>query len=154
MSKAIFQKPGISFDGLDADFLNNKLRPFIKALPFDTVITSTFRSLEQQAELRRQYEAGERSAVANKPGFSAHNWGLGVDIHPVSGKDADYDTMLELSKKFGLKRDARERWHFQDDGFSFKKAALWLAEHNQVSIPLLIFFFLLLIFLYFKFIKK
>lgn len=154
MSKAIFQKPGMSFDGLDADFLNKKLLPFIRVLPFDTVITSAFRSMEQQAELRRQYEAGERSAVANKPGFSAHNWGLGVDIHPVSGKDADYNTMLELSKKYGLKRDAKERWHFQDDGFSFKKAALWLAENNQISIPLLIFFFVLAIIIYKKYFKK
>jgi hypothetical protein len=154
MSRATFQKSGMSFAGMDTGFLNNKLLPFIKALPFDTLITSTFRSLEEQAELRRQYEAGERKAVANKPGYSAHNWGLGVDIHPVSGKDADYDKMLEVSKKFGLKRDAKERWHFQDDRFTFQKAALWLTENKAVSIPLLIFFFLLIAFIYYKYFRK
>lgn len=47
-------------------------------------ITSTYRSLAEQAALRKEYEEGLRTGrprkwPANKPGDSAHNYGLAVD---------------------------------------------------------------------------
>lgn len=43
------------------------------------VVTSTFRSWEDQARLRRRWEAGKSKFPANRPGDSAHNWGLAWD---------------------------------------------------------------------------
>lgn len=43
------------------------------------VVTSTFRSWEEQARLRREYEAGRSRWPANRPGDSSHNWGLAWD---------------------------------------------------------------------------
>lgn len=43
------------------------------------VVTSTFRSWPEQARLRRRYEEGKSKFPANRPGFSAHNYGLAWD---------------------------------------------------------------------------
>lgn len=45
----------------------------------EVVITSTFRSLDEQARLRRRFEAGRSRFPANRPGDSAHNFGLAWD---------------------------------------------------------------------------
>jgi hypothetical protein len=42
-------------------------------------VTSTLRTWQEQAELRRRYEAGVSQWPANKPGDSAHNYGLAFD---------------------------------------------------------------------------
>lgn len=42
-------------------------------------ITSTYRSWAEQAELRRRYEQGRSRWPANRPGDSAHNYGLAWD---------------------------------------------------------------------------
>lgn len=41
--------------------------------------TSGFRSLERQAELRADWEAGRSRWPANRPGDSSHNYGLAWD---------------------------------------------------------------------------
>jgi hypothetical protein len=42
-------------------------------------VTSTLRTFNEQAELRRRYEAGQSQFPANRPGDSAHNYGLAWD---------------------------------------------------------------------------
>lgn len=42
-------------------------------------VTSGFRSLEEQAELRRRFLQGRSRFPANAPGDSAHNFGLAWD---------------------------------------------------------------------------
>lgn len=44
-------------------------------------VTSTFRDWEEQLRLRRDWEAGRSQWPANRPGDSAHNWGLAWDSH-------------------------------------------------------------------------
>jgi hypothetical protein len=165
MGKAIFVNPDISFTGLKTDFLNNKVLPFITALPFDTIVYSTYRSIEKQTAMYNEYQkqlalynAGkikDKPSVVNRPGNSAHNYGLAIDIHPISMLYKDYDTMLSVSKTLGLVRDKSERWHFQDSSVSFEKMKLWYSEYKpQVNLTLIFFFFLLLLFIYLKFIKK
>lgn len=127
MGKVIIKNNGVNLDNLTPDFYA-KIMSWLRALPFDTIIYSGYRSLAEQKALREAYESGQRKAVANKPGYSAHNWGLAIDVHPVSGKDKDYDTMLSTSKNYGLKRDSKERWHFQDISFTFIKAEQWLKD--------------------------
>lgn len=127
MGKYITVNKDVDLAGLTPDF-RIKIDRWLTSLPFDTIIYSGYRSLAEQKALRDAYESGKRKAVANKPGYSAHNWGLAIDVHPVSLKDKDYETMLTTSKAHGLKRDSKERWHFQDTIFDFKKAELWLKE--------------------------
>ena len=45
----------------------------------EPVVTSTFRSWTEQAQLRRKYEEGRSNFPANRPGDSAHNYGLAWD---------------------------------------------------------------------------
>lgn len=42
-------------------------------------VTSGFRGWSEQARLRREYEAGRSRWPANRPGDSAHNYGLAFD---------------------------------------------------------------------------
>lgn len=42
-------------------------------------VTSGFRSWEDQKKLRERYEAGQSAFPANRPGDSAHNFGLAWD---------------------------------------------------------------------------
>lgn len=42
-------------------------------------VTSGFRSWEEQAALRRRFEAGQSQFPANRPGDSSHNFGLAWD---------------------------------------------------------------------------
>jgi len=42
-------------------------------------VTSTFRSWEQQQQLRERYERGQSRWPANKPGDSSHNYGWAFD---------------------------------------------------------------------------
>lgn len=43
------------------------------------VVTSTFRSWEEQKKLRRRWEQGKNRFPANRPGDSSHNFGLAWD---------------------------------------------------------------------------
>jgi len=45
----------------------------------DPVVTSVFRSWEDQVALRKKYLAGKSRYPANKPGDSSHNYGLSWD---------------------------------------------------------------------------
>lgn len=42
-------------------------------------VTSTFRSWQEQAELRRRFEQGKSRFPANRPGDSSHQFGLSFD---------------------------------------------------------------------------
>lgn len=46
---------------------------------FRPEVTSGFRSLSEQARLRRLWEQGKSRFPANRPGDSAHNFGLAFD---------------------------------------------------------------------------
>jgi len=66
--------------------LHPELRPYAElahriaeAYGVQPVVTSVFRSWEEQARLRARYEAGKAKFPANRPGDSAHNYGLAWD---------------------------------------------------------------------------
>ena len=148
MGKYIFQQ-GVNFDGMNKSFLEKNVLPFLAACP-DTIIYSCYRSPEKQAQMRLEYEkkladynSGKTSvkpSAVNRPYFSAHNYGIAIDVHPVSLSDTDYAKMQALAVNYGLKRDSIERWHFQDKTFTFEKAKEFLAENKTVIsiVPILI----------------
>lgn len=143
----------LEWEGLLPDF-KTTVTSWVSALPFDTTMTSGFRPPEKQAALRKIYEAKVvaveadykakkltkaeydaqmvvlRGQIANRPMYSAHNWGAGIDIHPVEAarSDANYQTMKDSAGKFGLLRDAVELWHFQDVRFNRSKVKEWLKK--------------------------
>lgn len=43
-------------------------------------VTSTYRSLKEQARLYREYQAGRHPLPVAPPGRSLHNYGLAVDL--------------------------------------------------------------------------
>lgn len=57
--------------------------------PGDWVVTSSYRSLDEQKKLHDIYLAGGPKATA--PGNSAHNYGLAVDVTLVKDGKDDWD---------------------------------------------------------------
>ena len=71
----------------DLDTLHRGLIPWAKYLyavgkhnDGRLVVTSSFRSMAKQAELRRRWETGLSRIPANRPGHSLHNFGLAFDM--------------------------------------------------------------------------
>jgi hypothetical protein len=141
-----------------------KFRQFTTALPFDTTGTSFVRDLDKQATMRQEYDAkvkivedaykaksidakerdkrlaALRGVVANKPGQSAHNWGMGLDVHPSYKytKNPDpkileqqYQKMKDIAAEYGLVRDSVEKWHFQDNRFTRDLGQQWYDALKQ-----------------------
>jgi len=74
------------------------------------VVTSGYRSLAKQRQLYNRYLRG--GPLAAKPGSSAHNFGLAVDIaFPGERRDSrHYATMHRIARTFGLEPlSARQR---------------------------------------------
>lgn len=60
-------------------------------------ITSGFRSLQRQAELRRAWEAGRSRFPANRPGDSSHNFGFAFDSTVPAWAQAWWTHVRELA---------------------------------------------------------
>ena len=74
--------------------------------------TSGFRTMEQQQELYRKYQAGT-GALAAAPGYSNHQNGIAMDIGGVSGRGSAADQWLAAnSGRFGFKNLPAEAWHY------------------------------------------
>lgn len=51
-----------------------------RVLGFNSRVTSTYRTYQQQAKLYADYIAGRSSLPANRPGYSLHERGMAIDI--------------------------------------------------------------------------
>ncbi len=60
-------------------------------------VTSGFRSLRKQAELRAAWEAGRSRFPANRPGDSSHNFGLAWDSTVPSWAQSWWTHVRELA---------------------------------------------------------
>jgi peptidoglycan L-alanyl-D-glutamate endopeptidase CwlK len=110
----------------------NALLYSLTHLGIDHVITCTLRSLHEQAELYEQGRSKPGAIVTwARPGESAHNFGLGMDVYPlINGKlctafkEGD-DVSDPIWQQFGKAvRDAGLAW-----GGDFKDKAD--APHSQ-----------------------
>jgi hypothetical protein len=122
-------REGVDTEHLDPDFRDKKVDPWLKSLPFDTVIYSAFRSHERQKELNDaynawlRYSAGDGPKVpyanpANKPGTSAHEFGFAVDVHPSPETKENWKKLHDTCGAYGLVMDKpREVWHAQQVGW-------------------------------------
>ena len=97
-------------------------REFIKRCDeagIDVIITSTLRTMEEQAALYAQGRTKAGPRVTNaKPGQSWHNWGCAFDYVPIKNGKADWNNILtfakcgEIAEAVGLEWGGR--WKMKD----------------------------------------
>lgn len=89
----------INWRTIDPALLEPTFRRDVETLlansPHHWTVTSGYRSLAEQRVLRAKYEAG--GPLAARPGASAHNYGLAIDVVPdanpaVPGLQPTWDT--------------------------------------------------------------
>lgn len=77
-------------------------------------LTSTFRSIEEQAQLRRNFELGRARFPAELPGNSTHHTGLSFDYVVRQGTSSPEQTALGRAwNAAGGIWSERDRVHFQ-----------------------------------------
>src|SRR4030088_3519409 len=97
--------------------LRAEVRPMVDAFladcvaeKIDVIVTSTLRSPMEQEALYAQGRTSPGRIVTNaKPGQSAHNYGLAIDVVPIvngkpdwSGADPVWETIGKLGQAAGL----------------------------------------------------
>ncbi len=84
------------------------------------VVTSGFRSWQDQAELRRKFVNGESRFPANIPGDSAHNFGLAFDsVLPdrLRGNPLAEDWWERVREFYGFNVPANDSIHAEVPGW-------------------------------------
>ena len=70
-----------------------------EAAGIDVIITSTLRTMEEQAALYAQGRTKAGPIVTNaKPGQSWHNWGCAFDFVPIKNGKADWNNIMTFGK--------------------------------------------------------
>lgn len=75
------------------------------------VITSGFRSAEEQADLMRRYQQGDPGVVYPPARFSKHLTGEAIDI-----STNNWQTAFRIAAAIGVKTVTNDRVHFQIKG--------------------------------------
>jgi LAS superfamily LD-carboxypeptidase LdcB len=89
------------------------LQVLLASSPRGTV-TSTYRSVAEQAQLRRAYDAGRAQFPAERPGQSTHHTGLSVDFVVPEGAHSSQQAQLgALWNSLGGKWSSRDAVHFE-----------------------------------------
>jgi LAS superfamily LD-carboxypeptidase LdcB len=74
--------------------------------------TSGFRTMSEQQELYRRYQAGTGNLAA-RPGYSNHQNGIAMDIGGVGGRGTRADQWLRANAgRFGFRNLPSEFWHY------------------------------------------
>jgi LAS superfamily LD-carboxypeptidase LdcB len=77
-------------------------------------VTSTYRSVSEQAQLRRAYEAGRSRFPAERPGQSTHHTGLSVDfVVPQGTSSREQAELGAYWVSLGGKWSAKDAVHFE-----------------------------------------
>ncbi len=87
----------------------------------DLSIGNTYRDYQLQAQLYRDYQAGNRSAPVAPPGQSQHGWGLAVDLSSVGAGSPQFMWLYRNAGRFGFTNpwlhgkstDTAEPWHWE-----------------------------------------
>jgi len=94
--------------------LDPRFRPYVESLlsvarlyRLDPVVTSTYRSIEEQSQLYREYLAGRHPYPVAPPGQSMHNYGLAADIVSI-----DNEWLGAVWKHWGGSWSPRDDIHF------------------------------------------
>lgn len=77
-------------------------------------VTSTFRSVSEQATLRRAYDSGRARYPAERPGQSTHHTGLSVDFVVPEGAQSPQQAQLGAYwNQLGGKWSSKDAVHFE-----------------------------------------
>lgn len=91
-----------------------RMRSAAAAAGVALIITSAFRTMEQQTALWVAYKNGERVDVAAAPGYSNHQSGVDVDLETARGTNAAYEWLQRNAHLYGFKETVRgEPWHWE-----------------------------------------
>lgn len=95
--------------------MHDELRPYAeyahevaRYYGLNPVVTSVYRTWEDQAALRKRYEAGQSQFPANRPGDSSHNYGLSWDSWVP---DADMGTWIDIREWIGWRVPSNDDIH-------------------------------------------
>lgn len=123
----------VNIDGLHSGFKNALYAmcgEYHKATGKTLMVTSGFRTREQQEKLWAAYKAG-RGAPAARPGRSLHESGLAVDIDNASTGGADAVDRMGIAAKYGFFRPfknapgkKKELWHFENHYYARGKTTV------------------------------
>ncbi len=83
--------------------------------PITLEVSSAYRTYEQQAELRRRWDSGDREGLSAQPasaGSSNHGWALAVDIR-VSGRPQVLNWLNLNASRFGFSTIPNDLPHWQ-----------------------------------------
>ena len=96
----------------------NEANTVLNAFGYEVRITFGHRSFEEQAKLRRIYEAGGPKAAP--AGMSAHNYGLAIDAAVINGSqmeegDAVWNTVGAIGQKHNMRwgKSFQDKPHFE-----------------------------------------
>lgn len=134
-----------SWDALDSVF-RDQIVELTFAVPIDTILVYGGRSAEEQQALYDQGRTKPGNIVTKaKPGTSAHNWGLAVDLLPVNPatKKGDWNyedgfrTIAIKAKEMGLNpgyfwKGFKDSPHIESPRFSTAKAQEWMRQGRQM----------------------
>jgi len=97
-------------------FLHPVMREDIASIlkPTGGQVTSTFRSIEEQRVLRRNFELGRAKFPAEKPGHSTHHTGLAVDfVVPQGSRSPEQYELGRYWKSLGGWWSPNDPIHFE-----------------------------------------
>lgn len=90
-----------------------KMRAAAAAAGVALVVNSSFRTFEEQQELRLAFEAGHGNLAA-EPGFSNHEGGTALDLESAGGTNAAFYWLTTNAARFSWRRTvASEPWHWE-----------------------------------------
>lgn len=115
----------------DLNDLRPEIRPMVNAFLTDCVadcidilVTCTSRTMEEQAALYAQGRTAPGRIVTNaKPGQSAHNYGLAIDVVPIMNGKPDWDGEHPIWQKIGALGQLRGLQWLGAPGSPFKEMA-------------------------------
>lgn len=130
-----------------------KARKFVELLEKSSEyrwrVTSAFRSLDEQKKLHDAYTANpSRAAIASAPGLSFHNYGLAIDVLPMSDDfkrilnitTAEWQPVGIIAKALGLTwggdfktRTDRPHVEYHYNGAGIKTLQKWASEGRYIK---------------------
>lgn len=87
----------------------------LKKQGFKPTIVSGYRSTAQQTKLYNDYLAGKQKLPTARPGRSAHEFGLAIDVWDEGGRQ---DAMMRLIKSWGGELVVGDPPHVQYPGYT------------------------------------
>lgn len=99
---------------VDAAAAFNKMAAAAEADGVPLEKNSSFRTFEEQQQLKLEQLDGKRTDPVAEPGYSNHEGGVAVDISTKRGTNAQYVWLRANAHRFGFRQTiSSEPWHWE-----------------------------------------